>query len=217
MRETQPTPAIDYIRRLYAPEDALLTKIYAAAEAEGRPGMQVGAEEAALLAWLVKAHHVETIVEIGTFLGYSALWMARALPEGGMLHAIERDEAIAEKARGFFEASEVKDRLQLHVGDGEEVLHALQGEVQPDMVFIDANKSGYPAYLTWAEANLKPGGLLVADNTLLFGHVTQDEPPKGKRTMWAAMRSFNQALSDSDAFDSIMLPTVEGLTLAIKR
>jgi predicted O-methyltransferase YrrM len=217
MRVSETSEDITYMRRLYATECGLLRVVRQAAEAEGRAGMQVGAEEGALLAWLVEAHGVQTIVEIGSFMGYSALWMAQALPEGGMLHAIERDERIATQTQTFFSQATCSARLTLHVGEAEEMLQALAGQVRPDMVFIDANKSGYPAYLDWAAEHLRPGGLLVADNTLLFGTVAEEEPPKGKRAMWQAMRAFNQRLADDPIWQSIMLPTKEGLTLAMKQ
>lgn len=216
MRADKTPSSLRYIKETFATEDALLRDIRAAANARGREGMMVGPEEGAMLAWLVKARRVGTIVEVGTFLGYSALWMARALPQGGRLHAIEKDVEVARQTQEFFDQSDVADKITLHVGEAKTVLAGLTGPV--DMVFIDADKAAYPAYLDWAEARLRPGGLVVGDNTFLFGTVWEKTPPEGaSRASWEAMRAFNTRLADKNRYDAMMIPTLEGMTVAIKR
>jgi predicted O-methyltransferase YrrM len=206
---------LQYIRALYAREDELLERV-AASLPEGKRGMQIGAEEGAVLAWLVKAFAVKTIVEIGTAAGYSALWMARALPENGSLHTIELNPEHAALARKFFAEDSAATRIILHEGKAASVLEKLPPQ-EWDMVFIDADKAAYPFYLNWAEKNLRVGGLLVADNTLLFGALYDEQQNfRVSNNMKNAMQNFNQGLADNENFSTVLLPTGEGLTIARK-
>lgn len=216
MRTEEAVPKkLQYIRSLYAREDALLERISTALPA-GKRGMQIGAEEGAFLAWLVSAFAVSSIVEIGTAAGYSALWMARALPENGVLHTIEANQEHAEIARKFFAEDKAGARITLHEGKADIVLENLPQQ-KWDMVFIDADKAAYPFYLDWAEKNLRTGGLLVADNTLLFGALYDEQQNfRVSNNMKKAMQNFNQSLADSTVFSALLLPTSEGLTLARK-
>lgn len=214
------SPALNYIRQLYAPEDALLRSIRRTFEERGMD-IQVGAEEGKILHMLVKLHHAHTVVEIGTLGGYSAIWMARALPLKGHLHTIEHEAEHAELARGFIRQSDVRNKITVWEGKASNVLKRIAEMVpQVDAVFIDADKISYPHYLDWAEVHLKPGGLLIADNTLLFGTVYADVPPTEgnvRPTTWHAMRDFNTRLASGKYFDAVMLPTVEGLSIAIRK
>jgi predicted O-methyltransferase YrrM len=140
--------------------------------------------------------------------------MARALPVDGRIYTIEKSTKHAEIASSFFEQSEIGYKIELMVGDAHALFSSLP---QVDMVFIDADKESYPAYLDWAEANIKPGGLIVADNTFLFDTVFEEQPlEKIRPAMWEAMREFNQRLADTTKFESTMIPTNEGLSIAIK-
>lgn len=240
------TPTLNYIRSLYAPEDTLLSRIKARLAAENI-AWQVGAEEGRLLQLLITLAGARNIVEVGTLAGYSTLWMARALPAGGHIHTLEKNEAHAAMAREFFTSSEVADRITLYVGDARETLARLSPLGPFDMVFIDADKGAYNDYLDWAEANLRAGGLLVADNTLLFGAVLEDGipksfqdlgitaqgaarnagghgghlPPPAKKTSESAgristMRRFNDRLADAARWNAVMIPTQEGLSVAVR-
>lgn len=210
------TKNIDYIRKLYAPQDALLGDINAALKEIGME-IQVGSEEGKLLQFMVKAMQVKTIVEVGTLGGYSALWMARGLPEDGHIYTLEREAKHAALARGFFARSEVAERITLLEGDAAGTLATLSAKAPFDMIFIDADKISYPMYLDWAEKNLKKGGLIVADNTLLFDTVAEDTPPENVApTTWQNMRRFNERLADPKKYCSLIIPTQEGLSVAIK-
>jgi predicted O-methyltransferase YrrM len=211
-----PKPAIDYIRSLYAPEDALLTRIRQSLDAQ-KLGWQMGAEEGKLLQMLIRLHGAKTIVEIGTLAGYTAIWMARALPDGGHIHTFEKVPEHAAWARDFIAQSDVADKITVYEGDAHERLPQLQLSAPLDMVVIDADKPSYNAYMDWAEANVRRGGLIVADNTLLFGTVYLDEAPErpGKST-WEGMKCFNERLADTSRFFTTMIPTDEGMTVAIK-
>lgn len=215
-----PSEAIQYIRNVFAPESPAI--IYAREMLEATfpklAPISIGAEEGKLLQLFIRLAGVKKIVEIGSLCGYSALWMAEALPADGVLHTIEKSPEHAALIR---QTTAHDSRIFLHEGDAKTVLSSLSAQAPFDMVFIDADKSAYPFYLEWAEKNLRSGGLIIGDNTLLFGHVWSDTPPQGDRTpsksAWQAMRQFNQQLADSDRFESVLIPTAEGLTVAIKR
>ena len=216
---------LDYIRSNFAPEDAVLQDAKARLHAHDPHlvGIQLGAEEGKILQFLMKLAGVKRIVEIGSLAGYSAVWMARALPQGGVVHAINKDEAhyelLCETARQLSVVSgQESGEIIPHLGDAREVLTQLTPQAPFDMVFIDADKGGYAEYLDWAEQHVRQGGLIVGDNTLLFGHVIAEEKPDGTSAKaWNAMREFNQRLADPTRYESILIPTAEGLTVARKR
>lgn len=207
------TPAISYIRQLFAPEDALLVRIRERLEAMGC-AIQVGADEGRFLQVLIAAAGVKNIVEIGTLGGYSTLWMARAIPDDGHIHTLEKSPENAAMARGHFAESEVGSKITVHEGDAVASLDSLDGLF--DMVFIDADKASYCKYLDWAEKHIRPGGLIVGDNTFLFGGVYQDPLPKGVKPSTAhIMQEFNRRLADQNRYTSIVVPTEEGMTVAV--
>lgn len=208
------TPETHYIRELHGAQDDLLLGINHALADIGM-SIQIGPEEGRLLQVLIALSGVKTIVEIGTLAGYSALWMARALPAGGHLTTINKDPAHIALARGFFAQSEVGDRITMLEGDAHHVLSTLHGPF--DMIFIDADKISYNDYLDWAEKNIRKGGLIVADNTLLHGTIAT--PPPHENTSpaaWKQMRRFNERLADRSKYDGIVIPTSEGMSVAIK-
>jgi len=214
MRHT--TPAIDYIRKLYAAQDALLARIDVSLTLQNI-NMHIGPEEGKLLQMLITLHQAKRIVEIGTLAGYSTLWMARALPAGGHIYTINKDPRHIAMAREFFAESEVRDSITMLEGDAHDVLPTLASQAPFDMVFIDADKNSYNDYLDWAEVNIRQGGLIVADNTLLHGTMELSEPPPGiAPATWHGMRRFNERLADPKHYFTAMLPTQEGMTVAIK-
>lgn len=209
-------PAIDYIAKLYAPQDALLASIDATLKAMNIR-MHVGADEGKLLQLLIKLHGVKTVIEVGTLAGYSAIWMARALPENGHLYTIGIDAHHNAMAKHFFDQSDVKHKITLLEGDAHAMLPALNAKGPFDMIFIDADKISYNDYLDWAETNVRAGGLIVGDNTLLFDTVWLDAPPPDiAPKTWQAMRRFNERLAKPERYFGLLIPTAEGLSVAIK-
>jgi len=210
------TASIDYIRKLYAPQDSLLHDIDTKLKALDI-AIHIGAEEGKLLQMLIRLHGTKRIVEIGTLAGYSSIWMARALPEDGHLYTLNKDPGHIAIARESFAKSDVRARITMLEGDAHTTLLTLSPQGPFDMVFIDADKISYNEYLDWAEQNIRPQGLIIADNTLLFGSMALDQPPSGiTGATWEAMRRFNQRLADPMRYFTTMLPTQEGMTVAIK-
>lgn len=200
-----------YIRSLFAPETAAAQNAAAGLHDQNNR-ISIYPEEGKLLQMLIKLAGVKTIVEIGTLGGYSALWMAAALPPDGKLMTIEKDDnrhALAQKHLAG------TGNVTLLKGDALDVLKTIDETV--DMVFIDADKLNYLKYLDWAETHVRKGGLIIGDNTLLFDAVWHDDPVERVRpTARQAMRDFNERLADPARYHSVMLPTAEGLTIGIK-
>lgn len=214
-KHTNVSQSISYIQALYAQEDALLCSIRERLIEEGI-AIHIGAEEGKLLQLFVKMAQVKTIVEIGTLGGYSTLWMARALPEDGKIITIEASAKHANWAREYFAASDVGHKIELIEGKAQDVLSVLVDRGQVDMLFIDADKAGYPAYLAWADSNVKPNGLIIADNTLMFSDICMYRDHGGHKG-WEALRVFNGRLADVEKYDAVIVPTEAGLSVAIKR
>ena len=211
-------PAYDYRATLLTDDDAHLQAAHALGESL-RPGMQISPTEGQFLHLLVRLIRAQRILEIGTFVGYSALWMAKALPADGMLYTLEHDPTHAHHARAQAQAAAYGRAIHLHEGDALALLDskALQTQ-QWDMVVLDAQKSQYPDYIEKTYPNLRPGGLMVADNTLLFDTAYAEAPSaQVSRAAWEGMRRCNRMLADATRFSSVLLPTLEGMTVAQKR
>ncbi len=176
-----------------------------------RPGMQVSSHEGHLLCWLAKLTGATDILEIGTFMGYSGLWMASS---GARVTSLEFSGAYAELARKHISESPHAERMLVEQGDALAWLATQPQTPRFDMLFIDAEKRSYVKYLESALPLLKPGALIVGDNSLLWGAVTGESPEAASPEATQAMRKFNTLLADPARFDAVMLPTIEGLTVA---
>jgi predicted O-methyltransferase YrrM len=211
----QPTLAerlTDYASRLYAEEDAVLRDLRAETGRRGMPAINVSADEGKLLQLLVRIVDARRVLEIGTLGGYSAIWMARALPAGGRLVTLEIDPAHADVARAAADRAGLADVIDVRVGAATDLLPALAGEEPFDVCFIDADKRGYPAYLDWALRLVRPGGLILGDNTHRDGRILED-PPGDDDTR--AMQEFNRRLATDPRLDATMIPIRDGLGVAL--
>lgn len=215
MRERDTSPATKYICETFAPEDACLQRIREALRADDKEGINVGPSEGKLLQVLLHLVGAKKVLEVGTLYGYSTLWMARALPENGQLISLEASPAHARRARELLDASEVAHRIEIIEGDARQSINKIEGPF--DVAFIDANKDAYEDYLNWAERHVRKGGLIIGDNTFLWGEV-YSEPPTNEKSSpsLVAMRNFNRRLADKTKYHSILIPTAEGLTVAQK-
>jgi caffeoyl-CoA O-methyltransferase len=196
-----------YVTDLFAPEDAALAAVRRRHAQAGLPDILISADEGKLLHVLLRAVGAVRVLEVGTLGGYSGVWLARALPPHGRLTTIERDPRHAAVAREAFALAGVADRVALIEGTALDLLPSLAPGF--DAVFLDADKEGYPEYARWAAQNLRPGGILLGDNAYYFGDLLKDTA--GGR----AMRRFHEELPAG--FDSVCIPTPDGLVLAIKR
>ncbi len=184
---------------------------------ELRPGMAIHPHEGKILYLLASMIQAKQILEIGCFMGYSALWMARALPEDGRLVSLEYDEDYAELARSHIAKAGVQGRVEIKTGNALETLPTLSQEW--DMVFIDADKVNYANYVKAVIPHVRSGGLIVADNALLFGAMLGEEHRRQKTSdaALASMQEMHETLCDELHFVTTMLPTGEGMTVALKK
>jgi caffeoyl-CoA O-methyltransferase len=172
------------------------------------PEIQVSAAEGRLLWLLLRLVGARRVVEVGTLAGYSAIWMARALPRDGHLWTIECDPRHAAVARDAFIEAGVQDKVTIMEGDAAELLPKLSDSGPFCAVFIDADKARYDWYGRWATANLRQGGLLIGDNAYLFGQLLED----GETA--ASMRSFHREMASH--YDSVCIPTPDGLAVGVR-
>ncbi|WP_341808274.1 O-methyltransferase [Wolbachia endosymbiont (group E) of Neria commutata] len=184
---------------------------------EKKQHIQISPEEAKLLSLFIKINKIKSIVEVGTLYGYSSICMAKALPEDGHVYTIENNPEHLRIARKNFSAFNLNNKITLIEGDALEKLNGLSTKAPFGMIFIDADKGSYPKYLDWAELYIKQEGLIVADNSLLFNTVFLESPTEEvSKKSWHAMREFNNRLSDENKYHSILIPTDEGMTVALK-
>jgi caffeoyl-CoA O-methyltransferase len=203
----------DYISGLFAPEDELLVSLREDADRSGLPPISVSADEGRLLQVLLTSIGAKRVLEVGTLGGYSAIWMARALPSDGELLTIEIDPKHAEFARRYVERAGLADRIEIRIGRALDVLPSLDGE-RFDAVFIDADKEPMPTYFEWALRLLRPGGLVIADNTLWGGRV-YEESERDEKTL--AVREFNRRIATDPRVLAILVPTHDGVAIGVVR
>lgn len=151
------------------------------------------------------------ILEIGTFTGYSALCLAKGLKHGGMLDTIELREPDAATAKSYFERSVYKNNIRLHLGDANEIIPTLNE--QWDIVFIDADKTGYIGYYDLILPAVKQNGIIIADNTLFHGQVLE-ENISGKNAK--AVHAFNEHVKNDPGVQQVLLTVRDGLMLIRK-
>jgi predicted O-methyltransferase YrrM len=209
----------EYVSGLLAPEDEVLTTALKAGVDAGLPEIQVSPPQARLLEILVRSIGAKTMLEFGTLAGYSTIWLAWALPEGGRLITLEADPEYAEVARKNVANAGLSDRVDLRVGPALDALPALEAEgVGPfDFVFIDADKIHTPDYFTWAVDRTRPGGLIVADNVVRDGALA--DPETDDPTI-PAQRRLHELIAADPRVTATTIQTVgakgyDGFTLAI--
>lgn len=214
MRQVVPAPVGHYLEALHGPVDPLLEVIRAEGLAAGLP--LVEPDTARLLRGLVIATGAKKVLEIGTAIGYSAVWMAQALPEGGQLISLEIDPARAVTARANFERAGLSHTISVIVGDASRFLHKVAGPF--DLIFQDGSKALYEPLLDRLVDHLRRGGLLVTDNVLWDGEVVEGfaTAPRHDEASTAAIRSYNQRLAADARLLTTFLPTGDGVAVSVK-
>ena len=175
--------------------------------------MQIGGDQAALITLLVSATGTRRALEVGTFLGYGAISIARGLPDDGKLICCELNEEYAERAHQHLTHAGLADRVEIRVGPAIETLQDLD-DASFDFAFIDADKVGYPDYYEECLRLLRPNGVIMLDNTLREGTVV--DPPEGDEGT-AVVAELNDRVAADDRVDVAMLGIADGVTLARKR
>ncbi len=207
MAQDQWTAVDHYINDLFIPHDSALESALAASTAADLPAINVSPAQGKLLHLLARAQGARKILEVGTLGGYSTIWLARALPAGGRLITLEFNPKHAEVARSNIARAGLAQVVEVRLGRAIDTLPQLATEkVGPfDLIFIDADKTGYPDYLPWALKLSRAGTLIIADNVVRKGEVarasTTDANVQG-------VRRYNQLLAAEPRMDATVLQTV---------
>jgi caffeoyl-CoA O-methyltransferase len=172
--------------------------------------MQIAPEEGRLLTLLAQLVGARSVVEVGTFTGYSSICLARGMAPGGHLLACDVSEEWTAVARRYWERAGVADAIELRLGPALETLKALPADPTVDLAFIDADKTGYVGYWEELVLRVRPGGLLVVDNVFYGGEVVEEEPSADG----AAIQRFNAHAAADDRVELLMLPIADGVTIA---
>ena len=163
-----------------------------------------------MLVSMIRPHRV---LELGTFSGYSALSMAEALIEGAELHTFEVFDEQEDFLVPWFEGSPYKDKIHLHMGDALDLVPTL--DIEWDLAFIDADKREYVEYYEMVLPRLKKGGFIIADNTLWYGHVTEECTRESDRQT-LGVKAFNDLVAQDKRVEKVIVPIRDGLTLIRK-
>ncbi|MBA3797127.1 MAG: O-methyltransferase [Chloroflexi bacterium] len=219
MSQDRWTAVDSYINELLVRPDEALEAALEGSEAAGLPAIQVAANQGKLLHLLARLQGARSILEVGTLGGYSTIWLARALPPGGRLITLELEPRHAEVARANIARAGLAERVEVRVGPASQSLPRLTQEgVEPfDLVFIDADKEGYPDYLGWALRLTRPGSLIVADNVVRGGALMD---PASSDPRVQAVRRFIELVAAEPRLDATVIQTVgikghDGLAFAL--
>ncbi|SDG92338.1 O-methyltransferase [Psychroflexus sediminis] len=178
-----------------------------------QPRMLSGHYQGRILSLISKLIKPASVLEIGTYTGYSALCLAEGLSKGGKIHTIDRNEELYDLQRKYFDLSGHGQQIFQYTGDARQIIPEIHAEF--DLVFIDADKTSYPLYFELIIDKLKAGGLLLSDNVLWSGKVVEELNPKDKDTK--ALLEYNLKLKEDPRIETVLLPVRDGFTISRKR
>ena len=200
----------EYLYSLLPARDEVLTEMESEASAHDIP--IVGPAVGRLFYQLATMVQAKTVFEMGSAIGYSAIWWARAVGETGRVIYTDGDRQNADKARGYFHRAGVTSRITIHTGDALEILSEQKDEF--DIIFNDVDKHDYPRVLRLAAPRLRKGGLLITDNTLWSGQVASPAATEDKATL--GIQEFNRLSYAAQNFHTVLLPLRDGVTVMVK-
>ncbi len=184
------------------------------AEKRGIPLIHISPEQGKFLQVLMAATNATKVLEVGSLFGYSTLWMARALPADGTLHAIELSKLHAQTTRENIVLAGLSDRVKVHHGDAREVLPTLASEAPFDLAFIDAEKAQYVDYFEQVMQLMRPGGMVIADNASANGNAWQTNPKRDREHI-LAIRAMNQRMASDPRLTSLLVPISDGMCVGV--
>ena len=174
------------------------------------PRMLSGAFQGRVLAMIAKLINPKTILEIGTYTGYSALCLAEGLQENGCLHTIDKNEELEDLQSTYFQKSQYKNLIKQHIGNALDIIPEIDDKF--DLVFIDADKSNYLNYFHLIIDKMNKGGVILSDNVLWSGKVVEELNPKDIDTK--ALLAYNHLLNNDSRLETVLLPIRDGLTIS---
>lgn len=203
----------EYIVSLFAPEDELLGALREESDRTGLPPSAISPDAGRFLQVLLSALSARRVLEVGTLGGYSAIWMARALPPDGRLVTIERDERYAAFAERYIQRAALAHVVDVRRGRALDLLPSLDGE-EFDFAFLDADRTPLLVYYEWALRLVRPGGMIVAHNPLLGGRVASAGPHANDDDV-RALREFNARAAGDARVRSILVPAYDGFVVSV--
>lgn len=210
------TEIIEYISSRFAVEDEILKQVLIDQQAGGGPMMNIGPDQGKFLYLLTKLYKPKTILEVGSYYGYSSIWFARALESltQGKLTCLEIDKKQCDYISQLMQKAQLENYSEIINGSGPDAMQKMIDEGKSfDMIFVDADKSNYSNYMDLAWQLLPKDGLLLVDNTIWSEKVLNTQDPD-KSTK--AIQGFNDKLAASDKFEATIVTVQDGLALAIK-
>jgi len=198
---------------LFAPEDELLGALREEADRTGLPPTAISADAGRFLQVLLRSIGARRVLEVGTLGGYSAIWMARALPPGGGVVTLEREERHAAFARRYIARAGLASAIDVRDGRALDVLPSLDGE-EFDLIYLDADRAPMATYFDWAMRLVRPGGMIVAHNVLLGGRVAEQASRTDDEAV-RAVRAFNARVAGDRRATSILVPAYDGFMVAV--
>mgnify|MGYP003556460776 FL=1 len=205
----------EYILEHIDPENDYLKALYRATHVKLlRPRMASGHLQGRMLKMFAEMIRPKTVLEIGTYSGYSALCLAEGMPEGSMLHTFEINDEQEDFTRPWLENSPWANKITFHIGDALELVP--QMGIQFDLAFVDGDKRRYTDYYHMVLEHLNPGGYIIADNTLWDGHVLEtDTHYTDRQTL--GIKAFNDLIAQDTRVEKVILPLRDGLTIIRKK
>ena len=204
---------LDYILNHIDEEGELLARLSRDAHVNLlRPRMLSGHLQGRMLKMFCRMLRPERILEIGTYTGYATLCMSEALSDTGIIHTIEINDELEDFILKYFNQSEYKEKIELHIGDALTIIPELNETF--DLVFIDADKRLYSEYYDLVFDKVRPGGMIIADNTLWDGKALETAHPSDKQTI--GIQQFNNKIAKDKRVEKVIIPLRDGLTLITK-
>jgi predicted O-methyltransferase YrrM len=198
-----------YLSELFAPEDAVLSSIRQEKKQTGLKNIEISPLVGKLLYCLALLHQSKRILEIGTLAGYSAIWLARALPPQGLLISLEINPLHVSLAKNHIARAHLEEKVSIRQGDANTLMQSMIETQEPpfDLIFIDADKENYLSYLEKALLLARPGTLIITDNLIPKGEIGKAHP---NHTEAPIIYAFNQAIASHPRLESVLIPTIIG-------
>ena len=201
----------DYSVEHTQPEPELLSRLSRETHQKVlQPRMLSGHYQGRLLSMISKIARPKSILELGTYTGYSALCLAEGLPKDGVLHTIDINEELKDLQKKYFDLSGFKDQIHQHLGNALNIIPTL--DLKFDLVFIDADKPNYPDYFELIINKINPGGIILTDNVLWSGKVVEKIKKDDESTL--ALVKYNKMVAEDSRLETIMLPIRDGLSIS---
>lgn len=206
----------EYLKSYFSSEDEFLYELQIRAREAGLPPISISPEQGRFMQFLLGSINAKHVLEIGTLAGYSAITMARALPNDGKLITVENDPKHYDFACKMIEESGLGNKIEVVLSDGKDFVKEYRTRNQFDFVFVDADKPSYAFYLNNITPKIKNGGIFAADNAFAFGFILDTKPERNPDDV-KSLRSFNEYFRTRDNYFTCIVPVGDGIIMGYKK